>query len=541
MNNGTFNRTLSPTVLAMNYVYQVDVLVMYSFLALMCVATMSFAFHYRSKQPIKSRFVLPYFGPAAILFMSLDRIVSSIILLVDPMTLRYTLKNATVAYQIMFYTDLVFSNIIALPLLQFAFFLYLYQTLFYFITRNMYEIIIKFNSIRGKSKRGVTSSSEVDLNKVLKNSIKQKLKLYKALTGRTLFAAVSVLFLFTCVMINIIVRMLPFVPEIASSFDHDASIEICMIFDMSLRGFLGTCLFLVFSWDLFIMNFSKIFKQCAWKQFFFGEDPFRFRIEFVMIFALMAFALMGQAFSLPATYATSGRQFDPMYFGLQLASEQPRFLYLVCVLLTCGGLVVLVKIKRDIKTWRIKSPGDGYLLMDTDSESTSNTNNLESELFDILIDPQGYDVFSEFSKLEWSLENLLAWSDLQRILRTYKMDGMSDERRLEMTTKLFNNYIDPDTSKFPINLRSEVLGVITNLVQQKITDHKHMKRTLKNLDNCLTENLADTYTRFVSTDAYKQYMAARTLQLQLNPKAEFRSESNKLVELDSIEARKYVK
>jgi hypothetical protein len=230
-------------------------------------------------------------------------------------------------------------------------------------------------------------------------STQKRLKLYKILTGRTLFACIAVLYLFACVMINVIIRVLPFVPQLTASFSHLMSVQVCNFFDLGLRGFLGIVLTLVFAWDMFIMSCSKLFGKCAWRQHLIGEDPFRFRIEFLIIFALMVFALCGQALSLSATYATSGNYNDPLYLGLQLASEQPRFLYLLCVLASCGGFVVMLMVKKDIKIWYINRPisshikVDGYVLMDNTETAELTYDAQNTALFVMLKDPQGYDLF----------------------------------------------------------------------------------------------------------------------------------------------------
>jgi hypothetical protein len=142
--------------------------------------------------------------------------------------------------------------------------------------------------------------------------------------------------------------------------------------------------------------------------------------------------------------------------------------------------------------------------------------------------------------LEWSLENLLAWKDLQRILRTYNMDGVDEFRRMEMVERLYDNHIDAERSKFTLNLKSEIANIMNEVVDGRMAGSKQIKKALNMLNACLQENLTDTFNRFASTGTYHQYVETRELQLQLKSRAEFRSASDRLVEPDSITARKYV-
>jgi hypothetical protein len=104
------NVTLSNTVLIMNYVYQADVLLMYSVLAFLCIVIMALSFHYRNQQPVKSRYILPYFGPAGLLFMCVDKIITACVLIYDPTALLSNIQNPTTTFEIIFYTDLVTSH-----------------------------------------------------------------------------------------------------------------------------------------------------------------------------------------------------------------------------------------------------------------------------------------------------------------------------------------------------------------------------------------------------------------------------------------------
>jgi hypothetical protein len=539
MNTSVTNITLSNTILTINYAYQAEILFLYSILAILCIFIILVSIRYRKQQPVKSRYILPYIGPAGLLFLCIDKIIVACAYIYDPYIPFTNMYNPTMSFNIVFYTDLVALYIFSMPLLQLAFMLYLYGAVQYFLMKNMYDILFMKFSKKNKHKRVAKKSSEIDM-KSINESTKRKLEIYKTLTSRTMMSVVSILFLFTMVIVIVTIRMLPLIPQLSSIITNKLSDQICNYVDIGVRGIFGIALIAVFLWDVFIMSYSKLFKHCAWRQHFLDEDPFRFRIEFVIIFSLILFALMAETLTLSALYATSGKYSDPLYLGLQFASEQPRFLYALCLLASCGGFVCWIKLSTDFKVWnktRLR-PGylkvDGYVALEDTEESEYELQN--TAMFRLLRDPKGYDVFEQFCKVEWSLENLMAWKDLQKILRTYKMDGIDEDRRLDMVKRFYGNYLD-SSAKFPLNITFQVHELMNMINEGRLIEDRQIRKALISLNNCLQENLSDSFARLSVTDNYKKYIQTRQLQLQLKTRAEFRSASDKIVEPDTITVR----
>lgn len=532
------NTTLPNAILIINYVNQADVLFLYSILGLICIITLSLCIYYRKQQPVKSRYILLFFGPTGVLFFCAYKIIVACVYIYDPYVYQQnSIINATTTYQILFYTEMGLLDIFALPIIQLTYFLYLCQSVHYFLIRNMYSIIyLRYTSKRNR--KAMPKSVSEDLN-VLQRSMKRKLAIYSILTSRTMLSIACILFLFTCVMVAVVIRILPFIPELTNKFSNDFSKWILSIYDLGVRAACAVIIILIVAWDVFIMSCSKLFRHCRWRQHFMDEDPFRFRIEFFIILALNTFAIGTEAIYFFIMY-TPYRFTDLTYHVLLIAAEQIRFLYFLCILAVCGGFVIILKLIELGKklTTQKRFKVDGYSLLDnSDLDVLFSPEVQNTAMYTMLRDPHGYDVFQQFCQYEVSLENLMSWKDLQRILRTYKIDKYDEERKMNMIMELYNNYIDSE-SKYTVNIRSDAQQLMNQVADGRINDPALIKRALITLNNCLQENLTDSFSRLVATEMYKKYITTRQLQLEMRPRPEFRSNSNRLVEPDSITTRR---
>lgn len=238
-------------------------------------------------------------------------------------------------------------------------------------------------------------------------------------------------------------------------------------------GFTVIMYIVVFFFDI-LTHLRLLICRCGFKQFFITRDPLCFRIEYVLyllgpIFAIGPIITLGV---LAFTYQELGREpgllnvADFLNYVLPWFLMIPAFYYLLITTI----LPLILTICQRIRKKRVK----------TDSLST------------ILLNPEFKSLFRAFCEAEFSIENLLCWSDIQ----DFKKEPSVDKARAIHRTYLVSG------CAIEVNVQSS----LTKEVWTAITTSCVTTGLFTTIERELCTNMNDTYSRFAYTSQYMLLM-----------------------------------
>jgi hypothetical protein len=141
----------------------------------------------------------------------------------------------------------------------------------------------------------------------------------------------------------------------------------------------------------------------------------------------------------------------------------------------------------------------------------------KSEMIDALLSTDvGYEIFLNFAKREFAVENVLAWKDIHEYKTkfnqlTEKMeDGNADLATL-YATAIYRNYFAGQDSLYETNVR---MGLCKE-IHEAISSKKVAGQLFDGVLYDLRENLSDTFFRLQSSPEYRLYMASKALKADL--------------------------
>lgn len=218
----------------------------------------------------------------------------------------------------------------------------------------------------------------------------------------------------------------------------------------------------------FITNFQDIVKfRCSklWK-----DDIFYFRIEIfglVIGIALPFFVfrlIMDAAFPNPLSMAIfSSFSYYILYFG--------QF-----------GFILIITMIATIK-------------------SAFSKNKLNDEIKVYLLDEEFHKNFKNFADIEFSGENLSCYDD------TIEYSNIKDpKKKLEFLQKLHSRYLNGIRSELEVNVTKD----ISLQIKDAIESNNLPENLLEPLQKLLILNLSDTYSRFIFSKEYKNWVKSKT-------------------------------
>jgi len=140
----------------------------------------------------------------------------------------------------------------------------------------------------------------------------------------------------------------------------------------------------------------------------------------------------------------------------------------------------------------------------------------ESVLDQVLRDPKGHDLIAEFCKMEYSVENVYAWDDIEAYKRVEKDDPAfksltdSQQRKLLLITharRILSKYFAGGKSLMEVNCQQKDIDTILKKIQLKQVDRHLFDKLLETV----SMNLCDSFSRFCLTSQYKKFLAEKVL------------------------------
>lgn len=224
-----------------------------------------------------------------------------------------------------------------------------------------------------------------------------------------------------------------------------------------------------------LLNLDKI-KRCDVRKLW-RSDPFFFRLEIYFV-AMILTAPLYIVYTILLLLGSADNSIESILFSIVFLL---LYVYLV-------GLPILTTIIKLIS--KIYYP-------------TEN----KGELDRLLSSDDGLELISKACEMEYSIENLSCWKDIQDYNKEKTMD--EKRRRFERIKVLYLNGSD---SEMEINAPGELISKIHENAKMEKFDND----LLKELDFYVKRNLTDTFLRLSSRDEYKSFLKHKELMLQTN-------------------------
>jgi alpha-tubulin suppressor-like RCC1 family protein len=256
---------------------------------------------------------------------------------------------------------------------------------------------------------------------------------------------------------------------------------------------------------------------------FLVDDQLKFRIEIILYFlttiCLLVSYLIG-FYTINEHYLKNNNLFVDYSINVSIIQTIFEFLFIIGCLLTFGGLFTIICLIFEKSKKIIKKLFKNKEIIAINNSSSDNENNDENEkeeekeeLFIILNNMFLYSLFQQFCKQEFSLENLYAISDLEKLKKTVsKMNvkNMIDFQYMELELSEFNDKFVQENAIYELNLSSSVKKSLRMLLDQFITNKLNVPKekiidVIDDLYLIVMGNLMDTIDRFIYTKEYKEY------------------------------------
>ena len=452
------------------------------------------------RQPVTSRSVVPFIGLPAILIESIFvGIISSAVYIASPTQAPTGIQ----AWEIVLNVAALVTSVLILI----AIFVYFVQTLRYVICRHMYEIL----SVATKDSS--TIKNIIQDNKIrlwwYRLLVSKKVLSITLTIGAILFSAYFILFI---ILIRTSVIS-------AAAYTYVTSMTVFFLI-MGMTGLIAG----VFIMDLILtkkysqMSNQKLpsdtvanaptaaaqkkkFKPTEavqpLKHFFGTDDALKFRIEMVVyFFSILCFLIsyiMGFS-SINSRYESTSAAsiYANMLDGIRLIFQ---FGFIMGLIMVFGGVTLITTVYNVVVGRKLA------------------VKNTVDKLVALVDDNNGFELFKQFCKQEFSTENLYSFIELR------EMKGlMLDKDALYEKGKTINERYFKDGVEYEVNLPHATKVKFDQLIVD-VKDDKVTRESLQTvLDSTLTQvalNLQDTMSRFVSTDPYARFEAAAVMATEL--------------------------
>ncbi len=459
---------------------------------IICLPILIGLFITRNYQPVKSRFIAPFIGIAAII---VDSVIQGIIRNALSLAAEQSASDA-------------FSYVIMLtanPLFVTSLFVFLWQQIRYLLLQNIYQMMSRENrAFRTKFMR---------LNRML--------------ASKTIFTLVSV-----CVALCILAYFAILVGVAAHYNDSEQvkkrdSIVIVQAVSFALfliilaLGILVTLIIdLVYSvkrettgkigGDSSTIHHSEQVNVTRTKnigiiRIHFVNDLLLFRAEACFIFAILLLIILLYSIGI-ATVVQQPRAKAP----IMIVRTVIEILFMFCRIVALGGFVFIAGLRSLIIHHRTLSSYDKV----ASGSSLTPCNESESELkvLRILRHEIGYQLLVEYCKQEFSLENVLLWKELESI-RTENL-LMTVEQRKHTLKYLKEMYIDNNSAR-QLNISHKPRIHFLKVAKMEQPDAADAEEAFKKLYGACMLALSDTMTRFCSSEPYLNFKSTSEMLVEL--------------------------
>lgn len=240
------------------------------------------------------------------------------------------------------------------------------------------------------------------------------------------------------------------------------------------------CSYIIFQFYDILINFRLIFIERNLKKFYVHDDPFLFRMEVIISIPLAVSVFLWGILTLPD------------YIRIVLTE------IIISVLMVCtGGFALLVTLVQFFSLKCCKKTPKKY--------STISGKLHTHDKIEAIFEYQPlFELFLEFSKKEWSMENVLLKNDINK----YKNIQTALVRE-QNAIQIYDKYLNGERSPFEVNLDASTTAHAKEMIEKKYFGPDLFLK----VEKAVTFNLIDTYKRFVQTQEYKMFKEDLKAQL----------------------------
>lgn len=312
----------------------------------------------------------------------------------------------------------------------------------------------------------------ININKVKVNLSQSKdfpfmLKILNILSKRPISLLFSILYFILCVSIQLI---------IAGQNQFKCTLEF-----YSLTNIIFSSFTLVIISAILLLQIYDIFKvwnkviYCKFSSIFISGDPFYFRFEQISIFLLIPLFSIGQ-------FAR---------FSNEVSMVINSIIY-YWILFIQVGFVLIITIFRTIRSCRKKKITGNELLGNKEIDQIMNHIELK-------------ELFLQFSKNEWSAENVILWENLQNFKKI-----VDPVKKVQFVKYIYNDFIAAN-STFEVN----ILESTKDQIYEDIERNNIHEEIFGQIEIEIYMNLMDILQRFKESNNYQLFVTNDKIQRDL--------------------------
>jgi hypothetical protein len=442
-------------------------------------------FYLHKNQPLQSRFIAPYFGIFSIL---IDATLQGIIRNSVSLGQQYSAADA-------------FSYIIMLtsnPLMIATLFIYFWQHLRFILMQNIYYLMPHAN---GTMKKMIIRICRILTSKfvycfaiiIILLAVMSYFAILVGLAAH--YSNVSIKDrndLSTTMSLSMAILMILFSIGIVLSFilDMILSIKKKSIIHQSLQETTEYNQMQVIKKSRGIGFLVRIFSE---------NDPLHFRTESLFIILTIILVIILYSVGIVSVMNESAAM-SPIVITRTVI----QILFMFMEILAFGGYIFIVTLNKYIMLKR-----NGYMIQENNEEN--KTNNTD-ELLEMLRNELGYQVMYQYCQMEFSLENLLLWKDLEQ-LRTKNL-VMTIEERKQTLNDIYDLYIK-NNSERQLNIANKDRKKFLQCLEIEKPSAAEIEEIFKLLYDVCMANLSDTAIRLKTSELYQDYMSIRATHQEL--------------------------
>jgi hypothetical protein len=322
-------------------------------------------------------------------------------------------------------------------------------------------------------------------------------RLFKVLTSRITAGIVTLIVIIVYLIPSIVVVSLELSKALRAKESAPESLKSLIATEIPTSAVLS-CIVV----PVLILVFVDIWysAKCNIRRYFTVGDPLYFTWEAAVFVPAVFFVNMQSIFLYieydqklaPFVFADQWLSGPLTFTGVHLTGIIMSVLYVYFVIPTFGGIAVTIVLLRKLRGKDKKKKRDHAL-------DISLINDIDDGelMYATIEDPEGYQVFFDYAKQEFSLENLLAFSTLNQIL-----EAMDEEREDAMDLAIaFQNKFLKEDSLTELNVVAMNKSRYNNMLHSGVLD----KDIIVIIRSEIEGNLLDTFDRLIHTVEYKTY------------------------------------
>jgi hypothetical protein len=231
------------------------------------------------------------------------------------------------------------------------------------------------------------------------------------------------------------------------------------------------------------------------------QDPLYFRFEACLI--LLAVFIMFVLY--PIGIASVVRE-SPAKSGLSVVRFLIEIIFIFVKIVAFGGFVCGIAIKNYL-THNPDSIVEQVQDMDPEMMNIG-----DDKILSILRNEAGFRMVSKYCRVEFSLENILLWKELEE-LRANNLIMSASERRAALE-QLDELYIKRNSER-EFNCSNTTKKTFYSALESKEPTVVQTEEAFAALYGACMTNIADTFTRLTSTQGYIRFIKGRSMEQEL--------------------------